>query len=58
MHLKAHKNDKVMLQGRVFFFHYSLTTTTYNDQLSPNFHRFVILCIHVCWDAPSENTDL
>ena len=26
----------------------------FNDQLSPDFHRFVILCI--CWDTPSEKT--
>ena len=26
------------------------------DQLSPNFHRFVILC--ECWDTPSKNTGL
>ena len=28
----------------------------YDDQLSSNFHWFVILCI--CWETPSENTGL
>ena len=31
---------------RVFFFHYSRATS--DDQLSSNFHRFIILCMHVC----------
>ena len=37
---------------RVFFL--SLVSPIFNDRLSSNFHRFVILCI--CWDTPSEKT--
>ena len=36
-----------------FFFHYF---RNFNDQLSSNFHRFVILCI--CWETPCEKTGL
>ena len=39
---------------RVFFL--SLLSRNFDDQLSSNFHRFVILCI--CWDTPSEKTGL
>ena len=28
------------------------------DNLGPNFHRFVTLCVHVCWDTPSEKSSL
>ena len=38
------------------FFFLPLLSRTLNDQLSSNFHRFVILC--VCWDTPSEKTVL
>ena len=31
-------------------------SSNFDDQLSSNFHRFVSLCI--CWDTPSEKTDL
>ncbi len=34
----------------------SLFSCNFDDQLSPNFHRFVILCI--CWNTPSEDTGL
>ena len=47
MHLKAHK---VTQQG---CFSLSLFSCELDDQLSPNFHRFVILCI-----TPSENAGL
>ena len=47
MHLKAHK---IVQQGVFSFF----ISCNFDDQLSRNFHRFVILCI--CWD--SENTGL
>ena len=36
---------------RVFLFQYSLAI--FDDQLSPNFHRFVIWCFITCWDIPS-----
>ena len=39
---------------RVFFL--SLLSRNFDDRLSSNFHRFVILCI--CWDTPSEKTGL
>ena len=39
---------------RVFFL--PLLSRNFDNQLSSNFHRFVILCI--CWDTPSENTGL
>ena len=32
----------------------SVLSRKFDDQLSQNFHTFVILCI--CWDTPSENT--
>ena len=35
---------------RVFFL--SLLSRNFDDLLSSNFHKFVILCI--CWDTPSE----
>ena len=38
----------------VFFL--SLLSRNFDDWLSSNFHRFVILCI--CWDTPSEKTGL
>ena len=50
-HLKAHT---YVQQGCFFFL--SFFSCAFDDQLSPNFHRFVILCL--CWDTPSENTDL
>ncbi len=31
----------------------SLFSCNFDDQLSINFHRFIILCI--CWDTPSED---
>ena len=31
----------------------SIVISQFDDQLSSNFNRFVILCI--CWDTPSEN---
>ena len=34
----------------------SLLSRNFDDQLSSNFHRFVILCI--CWDTQSEKTGL
>ena len=34
----------------------SLLSRTFDDRLSSNFHRLVILCI--CWDTPSEKTGL
>ena len=39
---------------RVFFL--SLLSRNFNDRLSSNFHRFVILCI--CWDTPNVKTSL
>ena len=48
--LKAHK----FVQQGVFFL--ALFSCTFDDQLSLNCHRFIILCI--CWDTPSENTGL
>ena len=48
-HLKAHN-----LWDKVLFL--PLFSRNFNDQLSSNVHRFVILCI--CWDTPSENTGL
>ena len=38
---------------RMFFLSLS---RIFDDHLSSNFHRFVILCI--CWDTPSEKTGL
>ena len=38
----------------VFFL--SLLSHNFDDRLSSNFHKFVILCI--CWDTPSEKTGL
>ena len=35
---------------------YLLLSRNIDDQLSSNFHRFIILCI--CWDTPSEKTGL
>ena len=49
-YLEAH----YFVQQGCFFL--SLFSCNFNDQLSPNFHRLVILCI--CWDTPSENTGL
>ena len=40
--------------SRVFFS--SLLSHNFDDQLSSNFYRFVILC--TCWDTPSEKTGL
>ena len=40
---------------RVFL---SLFSCNFNDQLSPNFHGCVILCIFICWDTQSENSGL
>ena len=40
------------LKGQVFFL--SLFSCNCNDQLSKNFHRFVIF-MHMNWDTPSEN---
>ena len=34
----------------------TLISRNFDDQLSSNVHRFVILCI--CWDTPSEKTGL
>ena len=39
---------------RVFF--HLLFSCNFDDRLSSNFHRFVLLCM--CWDAPSEQTGL
>ena len=39
---------------RVFFL--SLISRNFEDRLSSNFDRFVVLCI--CWDTPSEKTSL
>ena len=39
---------------RVFFL--SLISCNFDDRLSSNFHRFVILCI--CWDTPTLKTSL
>ena len=33
-----------------------IVISQHDDQMSSNFHRFVILCI--CWDIPSEKTCL
>ena len=41
MHQKSHK---IMQQW------YCLSSCSFDDQLSPNFHRFVILCIK-CWET-------
>ena len=43
-----------MWQGCFFFL--SLLSRKFDDQLSSNFNRFVILCI--CWDTPSGKTGL
>ena len=40
---------------RVFSF-IIISPTDFDDRLSSNFHRLVILCI--CWDTPSERTGL
>ena len=34
----------------------SLLSRNFDDKLSSNFHRFVIL--YICWDTPSEKTGL
>ena len=47
---KAHK---FVWRGCFFL---PLLSHNFNDQLSSNFHRFVILCI--CWDTASEKTGL
>ena len=46
-HLKAHN----LCAKGIFFL--PLLFCNFDDQLSSNFHRFVILCI--CWDTPSDN---
>ena len=43
--IKAHN----ICATRVFLL--SLFSYNFNDQLSPKFHRFVI--VHICWDTPS-----
>ena len=48
MHLKAHK---VVEQGFFFLFFFSCN---FDDQLSSNLHRFVILCI-LYWDTLTED---
>ena len=49
-HLKAHN---FLWQGCFFL---PLLSRNFDDQLSSNFHRFVILCI--CWDTASEKAGL
>ena len=46
-HMKAHK---LVQQGWFLFFFFC----NFDDQLSPNCHRFVTVCFS--WDTPSENT--
>ena len=43
-----------LLVTRMFFL--SLLSRTFDDRLSSNFHRFVILCI--CWDTPTVKASL
>ena len=43
------------LCDKIVFF-VPLLSRNFNDQLSSNFHRFVILCI--CWDTASVKTGL
>ena len=50
---QASESTQLVWQG-CFFFLYSLAT--FDDQLSKNFHRLVILC--TCWDTTSEKTGL
>ena len=49
-YLKAHN---FVWQGCFFL---SLLSRNFDNQLSSNFHRFVVLCI--CWDTASEKTGL
>ena len=39
-----------------YLFLLALFSCNFDDQLSPNFKRFVVLC--TCWDTPNENTGL
>ena len=50
-HLNSHN---FVWQG-LFFFHYYLARN-FDDRLSSNFHRFVILCIR--WDTPTVKASL
>ena len=49
-HLNAHN---FVCHG---YFFLSLLSRKFDDRLSSNFHRFVILCI--CWDTPTVKTSL
>ena len=49
-HMKAHN-----FVWQVFCL-FSLLSRNFDDRLSLNFHKFVILCI--CWYTPSEKTGL
>ena len=51
--IKYPKAHNFVWQGLFFL---SLLSRNFDDQLSSNFHRFVIVCI--CWDTPSEKTCL
>ena len=44
------------LKGHNILFFLTLLSNNFEDQLSSNSHRFVILCI--CWDTPSEKTGI
>ena len=48
---KRHRHDAIFRDLKAHKF-----SCNFDDQLSPKFHKFIILCI--CWDAPSENTGL
>ena len=39
------------------FFFFPLISRNFDERLSSNFHRFVILCI-ICWETPSEESGL
>ena len=52
-HLTCLKAHTFVWQGRFFL---SFISRKFDDRLSSNFHRFVILCI--CWDTPTMKASL
>ena len=55
--LRSRKQPSKRIQlhvTRVFFL--SLLSRKFDDRLSSNFHRFIILCI--CWDTPTVKASL
>ena len=53
LEIKHQKAHNFVWQGCFFL---SLISRNFDDRLSSNFHRFVILCI--CWDTPTVEASL